>query len=92
MGEKTYTSCQSCGMPLKKDPAGGGTEADGTKSPMYCSHCYRNGGFTEPEMTVEGMQDLVRGKLKDMGFPGFVASLFTRGIPKLERWRGSATS
>ncbi len=26
------TSCQSCGMPLSKDPQGGGTEADGSLS------------------------------------------------------------
>jgi hypothetical protein len=32
------------------------------------------------------MQDLVHGKLKGMGFPGFMAGLFTRRIPKLERW------
>ncbi len=31
------------------------------------------------------MQDLVKGKLKEMGFPGFVAGFFTRGIPKLAR-------
>ena len=27
--------CQSCGMPMKKDPENGGTNADGTKSPDY---------------------------------------------------------
>ena len=35
--------CQSCGMPMKKDPEGGGTNADGSKSPDYCSYCFRNG-------------------------------------------------
>jgi hypothetical protein len=24
--------CQSCGMPLKQDPQGGGTNADGSKN------------------------------------------------------------
>jgi hypothetical protein len=33
------------------------------------------------------MQYLVKGKLKEMGFPGFMAGWFTKGIPKLERWK-----
>jgi len=81
-----YKNCQSCGMPLKKDEKGGGTNADGTQSEMYCSKCYENGKFKEPDMTVDKMQALVKGKLKEMGFPGFIAGFFTKGIPKLERW------
>ena len=85
-GSKSYKHCQSCGMPLAKDERGGGTNADGSKSAMFCSHCYQCGRFTATDMTVEQMQGLVKGKLKEMGFPGFVASLFTKKIPKLERW------
>jgi hypothetical protein len=33
------------------------------------------------------MQELVRVKLKEFGFPGFLAALFARGIPRLERWK-----
>jgi hypothetical protein len=85
--EKTYKFCQSCGMPMKKDPAGGGTNADGTKSEMYCSFCFQNGKFTSPEIdTPEKMQVLCIGKLKEMHFPGFIAWFLTRSIPKLERW------
>ena len=40
---KTYKTCQSCAMPFKYDPQGGGTEEDGTKSVMYCSYCYQDG-------------------------------------------------
>ncbi|MCB9334237.1 MAG: zinc ribbon domain-containing protein [Lewinellaceae bacterium] len=84
--EKTYKNCQSCGMPLKRDPEGGGTNADGSKSVMYCSRCYQNGAFTKPDLTVAEMQELVKGKMREMGFPGFLAGLFTRNIPKLKRW------
>jgi hypothetical protein len=82
-----YNNCQSCGMPMKKDPQGGGSEADGSKSEKYCSHCYRGGAFKAPDMSAEEMQDLVRGKLKEMKFPGFIAAWLARGVPKLERWR-----
>jgi len=84
---RSFKNCQSCGMPLTKDPGGGGTNADGSKSDRFCSHCFASGSFTMPDMTAAQMQDLVRGKLKSMGFPGFVAGLFTKGIPKLERWK-----
>jgi hypothetical protein len=82
-----YRNCQSCGMPLKRDEHGGGTEADGSRSTMYCSHCYQNGRFTMPDISADGMQQRVRSKLAEMGFPRFMAGLFTRGIPRLERWQ-----
>ena len=74
-------------MPLKKDEHGGGTNADGSKSKMYCSKCYENGQFISPNMTVNDMQVLVKAKLKEMGFPGFLAGLFTKNIPGLKRWK-----
>ena len=85
---KTYKNCQSCGMPLKKDPQGGGTESDGSKLTMYCSKCYVGGQFTRPDIdSPEKMQALVKDKLKGMGFPGPLAWLFSRGINRLERWK-----
>ncbi len=84
---KSFKNCQSCSMPLSKDPLGGGTNADGSKSTMYCSKCYEQGNFISPNMTVVEMQNLVKSKLKEMGFPGFLAGFFTKGIPKLERWK-----
>jgi len=84
-----YKNCQSCGMPLSKDKNGGGTEKDGSQSKVYCSHCYVIGEFTQPDINAIQMQDLVKGKLKQMGFPGFIAGFFTKGIPKLARWKKS---
>jgi Putative zinc ribbon domain len=83
---ESFKNCQSCGMPLSKDERGGGTNADGSKSAMYCSHCFVGGRFTLPELTAGEMQERVKDKLKEAGFPGFLAGLFTRGIPKLQRW------
>ena len=74
-------------MPMKKDLNGGGTNTDGTKSTIYCSHCYENGQFKNPDLTAEQMQKLVKNKLKEMGFPGFIAGFFSMGIPKLKRWK-----
>jgi hypothetical protein len=85
--ETLYKNCQSCGMPLKRDAKGGGTNADGSKNLTYCSHCYQDGKFINPNITLDEMKDRVKGKLKEFGFPGFMAGIFTRNIPKLERWR-----
>jgi hypothetical protein len=74
-------------MPMKKDPKGGGTQADGTKSILYCSFCFADGKFTSPDMTMDEMKTLVKGKMKEMGFPGFLAGFFTSGIPRLQRWQ-----
>ena len=83
----TYKNCQSCGMPLKKDPAAGGTNKDGSKNSMYCSYCFENGQFKQPDWTAVQMQEFVKGKMKEMGFPGFLASFFSMNIPRLERWK-----
>lgn len=79
--------CQSCGMPMNKDPEGGGENADGTRSQTYCSLCYRGGEFLHPDFTVEEMQAHCIEQLKKNGMPAFMGWLFTRGIPKLGRWR-----
>jgi hypothetical protein len=74
-------------MPLSKDSRKGGTNIDGSLSTTYCSHCYQNGKFTLPELTVDQMKERVKGKMKELGFPGFLAGFLTKGIPKLERWK-----
>ena len=74
-------------MPFSRDENGGGTESDGTRSSTFCSHCYRNGKFTLPDINVEQMKARVREKIMEKKFPGFIAWLFTRNIHKLERWR-----
>jgi hypothetical protein len=80
-------ACQSCGMPLSKDALGGGTNADGSRSREYCSHCYREGAFTQPNITAAEMTTLVEGKLRSMHFPGFLARRFAKEVPTLGRWR-----
>lgn len=86
MKEK-YKNCQSCGMPFKKDPQGGGTNFDGSISLMYCSYCYQEGKFTRPDFTVQEMQKFCTEKMVEMKFPRFLAKFFALGIPKLERWK-----
>ena len=83
-------ACQSCGMPLSKDPLGGGTNADGSLSSEYCSHCYRKGVFTQPNITAQEMTALVEGKLRSMHFSGVPGSSLREGsadVKTLEKQR-----
>ena len=73
-------------MPLARDAAKGGTEADGSRSAKYCSFCYRDGAFVHPDFTLAEMQDHCIVELKKKGMPGIMAWVLTRGIPKLDRW------
>ncbi len=80
--------CQSCSIPLNKDPGGGGSEKDGSKSKKYCSYCYKDGSFMSPDIdTPQKMQTFCIEQMKKDGMNGILAWLFTRSIPKLERWK-----
>ena len=83
---RTSKFCQSCGMPMKKDPQHGGLNKDGTKSADYCSYCYVNGEFTFKGNAKE-MQAFCKEKMIEQGSSKFLAWLFTRSIPWLSRWR-----
>lgn len=85
--EKQYKNCQSCGMPLNKDPQHGGTNADGTRSGKYCSYCYQDGAFTQADFTAQEMKAYCTEKMVEMKIPRLFARFLAMGIPKLERWR-----
>ena len=78
--------CQSCGMPIKQDPQHGGTDSDGSRSTEYRSLCYQDGKFLDECRTAKEMQEFCIKKMNEEGIPKFVAWIFTRGIPKLNRW------
>lgn len=84
--------CQSCGMPLNlhgEDVRG--TEADGSKSIKYCSYCYKDGQFIDPDITMDEM--LERGKKgisEGKGNPVtkfMMKAYYPMQLKKLERWK-----
>jgi hypothetical protein len=80
--------CQSCGMPLER-PEDFGTAADGVRVGDYCSYCYENGAFTDPDITMQGMIDTCVAMMEEQGVMpvGRARELMTDMIPKLGRWR-----
>jgi hypothetical protein len=80
--------CQSCAMPLMK-PEDFGTNADGSKNKDYCIYCFKDGQFTEPNLTVEEMMEMVEHMLiKVAKVPEEKAKVIVQIlIPQLKRWR-----
>ena len=71
--------CESCGMPLVSD-SDAGTEKDGSLNHRYCTYCYQNGEFTDPDLTLEGMIRKYAPIFSDQyGVP----------VPKQKRWLGN---
>lgn len=66
-----------------------GTQTDGTLSREYCTFCFQNGSFTQPDMTVEEMIQLSIDNMTDeLGFDTDKAkSLAESFIPQLKRWK-----
>lgn len=85
--ELRMTHCQSCDMPMSKDPENGGTEKDGNRSEKYCSLCYGEGTFYYTGTNVKDFQRMVVNEMVKKGWFRPIAWFFTRRIPKLERWR-----
>lgn len=84
------TRCQSCGMPLSKEFGNLGTEKDSSNNSEYCSFCYQNGGFTNPNQTL---QDMIQSSIENMtgneiNMPLEKATeLANSFIPTLGRWK-----
>lgn len=82
--------CQSCGMPLSKS-TDFGTNSEGYRINAYCINCYRDGTFTEPQITMQQMADkcgVIMAQENIM--PADQArALLNEVLPKLERWRVS---
>ena len=84
MENKTF--CQSCSMPLDK-PELLGTEKDGSKSHEYCTYCYQNGAFINPNMTLPEMKTLVKEQMKKMKIDTGIIDMAVNSLPNLKRWR-----
>lgn len=89
---KGFVICQSCGIPLQKSEEFG-TEADGSPSREYCTHCYQNGSFVW-QCTMDEMIDscaLIIEKTKGTKENGLTreraAELMMGYFPNLKRWK-----
>lgn len=66
-----------------------GTNADGSKSEEFCTHCFQNGAFTAPNISVHEMIDQCVSIMDQQEImPEEQArELMTKTIPYLKRWK-----
>lgn len=90
--EPRRSVCQSCAMPLSSR-ADFGTDAMGHLVSDYCHFCFVNGGFSEPEISMQGMIDKCVAVMAQRGImPRAEAQAhMTRLLPTLKRWRAAAS-
>lgn len=76
-------------MPLQTKDAGDcrGTEADGGKSEKWCTLCYADGRFRNPDMTEAEMVTIVDKALREQKSSAPFRFLARKQVPRLERWR-----
>mgnify|MGYP000910533472 CR=1 FL=1 len=81
--------CQSCGMPMRSREDLG-TEADGALSGDYCIHCYRDGTFTEPDISIDEMAKLCSTIMSQLyEIPERMSEEFSKEhLSSLKRWAG----
>ena len=87
--ENQIKICQSCGMPIDKDPNKGGTNADQSRSDKYCSFCYKDGKFTDEGISLrDKIEKNIQIAVKGMNIPESKAREMAENLlPNLERWR-----
>ncbi|MFT3745466.1 MAG: zinc ribbon domain-containing protein [Pyrinomonadaceae bacterium] len=80
--------CQSCGMPVDASFNNLGTDAQGESVSEYCMFCYKDGGFTNPDQTVDEMvQSSIDFMTANLGFEREKATQLSNDvIRKLKRW------
>ena len=80
--------CQSCGMPFDEAHSEFiAKEADGSES-RYCSYCYTDGEFLDPEATVEDMVEMGVPYLAEKIGAQAAREQLSGFVPTLARWRG----
>jgi hypothetical protein len=81
------TICQSCGMPMT-EVSDFATYDDGSLDIEYCHFCFKQGKFTDPNITMEEKIAKNIDIAVKMGMPKEKATaLANETIPKLKRWR-----
>jgi len=80
--------CQSCSRPIETADEFG-TELNGSRSTFYCSCCYENGVWLEPDVSMEELKQRCIDIWVDHSWAAEPEARkhFDALFPKLERWR-----
>jgi len=84
---KRNEHCQSCGIPLNRDLIFSEKSEDEKRNTKYCSHCFKDGQFIDPEMTITKMKNEIDKRCKELGLSRFQAYLWKADLENLDRWQ-----
>jgi hypothetical protein len=75
-------------MPLRA-PEDFGTDPAGYRVNDYCRHCFADGAFTDPAITMPAMLDWCVTMMAGQGImpPAQARELMADTLPRLKRWR-----
>ncbi len=79
--------CQSCGIPLNRDLVYASKTESEKKTSKYCSHCFKDGQFTEPDLTINKMKIAIEKRCKELGFSKLQTYVWKNDLENLDRWR-----
>ena len=58
MEKKHTTNCQSCGMPFNEEHMKLIAKEPNGSDSIYCSYCYKDGKFLQPNATISDMVEI----------------------------------
>jgi hypothetical protein len=73
-------NCESCMMPLSKDPGVSGSE-------KYCSYCFKDGKLCYEGNDVNEFKKVAYEKMREQGMGALKAKFFTWMIGFAPRWK-----
>ena len=68
-----------------------GTENNGQKTNDYCTHCYQDSHFKNPDMNLEDMKNTVKMHMEKKNLPVYMVQKALHIIPELKRWKNKQT-
>ena len=85
--EPNAAFCQSCAMEMVEG-SDYGTEADESLCLDYCTHCYQDGAFVDPDLTIDQMSAIAADFIEADDVTMAEAKAISRTLlSELKRWQ-----
>ena len=83
-----YSQCQSCGMTFDKEHKKFIAKEKNGSDSIYCTYCYQDGEFIEPNSTMEDMIEVaVPHFTEKLGNEEAARKYMTKVVSGLSRWK-----
>lgn len=80
--------CQSCGLNFKNQL---NYTSSRKSEQIYCETCFKDGEFTEPELTIEQMRERIKNRCTELKINRLYRFILIERLDNLKRWRKKFT-